>query len=51
MGCGPMAPSSAGAYNRDGQADPPDGNFTAVTARRSAFVWFAGRWHHRLLGQ
>ena len=94
VGCGPLAPSSAGAatqsgtasttwarlthpteisrrsplggahscglrtdgtivcwgLNRDGRADPPDGNFTAVSARRNAFVWVAGRWHHRLLG-
>ena len=27
-----------------------DGNFTAVSAGGLAFVWFAGRWHHRLLG-
>ena len=39
-------------YNGDaGQADPPDGIFTAVSAGYAAFVWFAGRWHHRLLGQ
>ena len=33
-----------------GQADPPDGDFTAVSAGGLPFVWFAGRWRHRLLG-
>ena len=27
------------------------GDFTAVSAGGKAFVWVAGRWHHRLLGQ